>query len=239
MTVPPSVPPPTLPATGGPGAPPAVPAPPGTPPVPAPGDPQAPPAVPPVPNELEERLRRRQATLDATKDLLRPWQALGVTPEEVAALLAGRQPAPPAGAPPAGATPPVDVDALREQTRREVSAELTAQANRRVLEADVRAAAAADFQDPADVLRFLDVSTIEVGANGQAHPDDIKQALTGLLATKPYLAKVAGQRFTGQVDQGPRGSGVPKTLDEQIAEAQAAGNIRLAMHLQTSKLTAR
>jgi hypothetical protein len=197
-----------------------------------------------VPNELEERLRRRQATLDATKDLLRPWQALGVTPEEVAALLAARQAAPPTGAPPAGtppvgATPPVDVDALREQTRREVSAELTAQANRRVLEADVRAAAAADFQDPADVLRFLDVATIEVGPNGQAHPDDIKQALTGLLATKPYLAKAAEQRFAAPVDQGPRGSSVPKTLDEQIAEAQAAGNIRLAMHLQTSKLTAR
>jgi hypothetical protein len=160
----------------------------------------------------------------------RAWSALGVTPEQARAALAAAQ------APPAGE--PVDPEAIREAARREVAAELTTAANRRVLEADVRAALVGKVgisPESAVALMRQDIEGITIGADGRANPVDVADAVRALLTREPALAAVATPGFA-PVDQGPRGGGSPKTLTEQIADAKAAGNMRLAIALERSKL---
>ena len=223
--------------TGGAGAPPAAPAgqppaaPPGGDPAPA-GQPAAPPTDPDSPEGLQERLRRRQAVVDQQAEELRRWRALGADPTAVQSALAA---APPAAGDPA----PVDVDALRAQARQEIEAEVRTEANARVLEADVRAALVGRVNispEAALALMRTDLKGITLGADGRADRLDVEVAVRALLDREPALAVAAGPRFAAPADQGPRGGGAPKTLAEQIAEAKASGNFRLAIALETTKL---
>lgn len=235
MTVP-TIPPAVPPATGAPAPttpPAAAPPAPAVPPAPAGADPTAPPAgddqLGPAGVQALEAFKARARAAEAD---LRAWTALGITPEQARAALAAQQ------APPSGT--PVDPDQIREATRREVEAELTAAANRRVLEADVRAALVgkvAISPDAAVALMRADLEGITIGSDGRANPVDVADAVKALLAREPGLAAAASPRFQAPADQGPRGGGAPKTLDEQIADAKAAGNTRLAIALERSKLT--
>lgn len=79
-----------------------------------------------------------------------------------------------------------------EQERRKVEAEALAKADERILKAEVRAAAASKLADPADALRFIDISMFEVGTEGDVDSEAISEAITGLLKSKPYLAAQGG-----------------------------------------------
>lgn len=217
-----------------------------TPPAPPASAPPAPPAVDPAappatgaPAEGDEPLG--PAGVRALEDFkarargaeaeLRAWTALGITPEQARTALSA------ASAPPAGEQ--VDPEKIREATRREVEAELTAQANARVLEADVRAALVGKVNiSPTSALALMgdDLQGIAIGPDGRANAVDVEDAVKALLAREPALAATGAPRFEGGADQGPRGGGAPKTLDEQISEAQAAGNTRLAISLINRKL---
>lgn len=205
------------------GAPPAA----GEPTVPATPDPDS-------PEGLQERLRRRQAVVDQQAEELRRWRALGADPTAVQSALAAT-PLPAAAGDPAL----VDVEALRAQIRQETETEVRTSADRRVVEADVVAALTGRVGvTPRAALALLgkDLEGISLAADGHADPLEVEVAVRALLAREPGLAARGTPRFETPADQGPRGGGAPKTLAEQIAEAKAAGNFRLAIALETTKL---
>jgi hypothetical protein len=90
-----------------------------------------------------------------------------------------------------------------EKRAREVEAAALAKANERILKAEIRAAAAGKLNDPQDALRFLDLSAIEVGADGEVDSTAVASLINGLIADKPYLA-AQGKRFQGDADGGAR-----------------------------------
>lgn len=82
--------------------------------------------------------------------------------------------------------------------------EALGKANERILKAEVRANAASKLADPADALRFIDLSEFEVGSDGEVDSSAIAQAIDDLITSKPYLAAQSGGRFQGSADAGAR-----------------------------------
>jgi hypothetical protein len=121
-----------------------------------------------------------------------------------------------------------------EKKARELEAAALSKANERILKAEVRAAAAAKLADPQDALRFLDLSTFEVGTDGEVDGDAVASAINDLIQTKPYLA-AQGKRFEGSADGGARNdaaqtaqltdSDLERMSPEQIEEARKAGRL--------------
>src|SRR5699024_225102 len=120
-----------------------------------------------------------------------------------------------------------------EQERRKVEAEALAKANERILKAEVRAAAASKLADPADALRFIDLSEFEVGTEGDVDSEAISDAIAGLLKSKPYLAAQGG---SGPVFESPgshRGdtksqvtqADLARMTPDQINAARAEGRL--------------
>jgi hypothetical protein len=91
-----------------------------------------------------------------------------------------------------------------EQAAQKVKDEALAVANDRILKAEIRAAAASKLADPADALRFIDMSAFEVGADGEVDASAINSAIENLISTKPYLAAQGGKKFQGSADGGAR-----------------------------------
>lgn len=114
-----------------------------------------------------------------------------------------------------------------------VKDEALAAANTRILKAEVRAVAAGKLADPADALLYLDLSKIQVGADGEVDTAAVTAAVDKLITDKPYLA-AQGKRFQGGGDGGPRTES-EKSIDEQIADASKSGNHALAISLKRQK----
>jgi hypothetical protein len=132
----------------------------------------------------------------------------------------------------------VDVEKLREEVRTEAQREVLRE---RVLD-KIEAKAGSRFAiDPEDVavmlLRRAEGGVDDFVADGKVDTAAITDALDELLnSNKSLAAQGGGQRFRGGADQGPRGDGKEKPLDQQIAEAMKAGDVKLALHLQNQKL---
>lgn len=122
-----------------------------------------------------------------------------------------------------------------QQEAQRVKDEALAAANERILKAEVRAAAKGKVADEAlpDLSRLMDLSDIEVGADGEVDASQIARAIDDLIASKPYLA-AQGKRFQGGVDGGAR-NGTTTSIDDQIAEATKAGNHQLAIALKQQR----
>ena len=118
-----------------------------------------------------------------------------------------------------------------EQERRKVEMEALSKANQRILKAEIRAQATAKLADPADALLYLDMSSFEVGDDGEVDAQAITAAIDNLIKSKPYLAAQGERRFQGGADGGPRKETGP-SLEDQIAAAQKAGNYALAIALK-------
>lgn len=91
-----------------------------------------------------------------------------------------------------------------QQEAQRVKDEALAAANDRIRKAEVRAAAAQKLADPADALRFLDLSEFEVGSDGEVDASQIAKAIDDLITSKPYLSAQGQQRFQGSADGGAR-----------------------------------
>ena len=138
------------------------------------------------------------------------------------------------------------IDDARQQARSEALASV----NGRLFAAEVRAAAAeAKLTDTAvkDLLvdttaavKLLGLDEIPVTDTGDIDSEAISQAVAAYTQARPYLAVSATQDPPpGDIDQGARGtSAAVKTIDEQIAEAEAAGDWKLSGRLKTQKLLA-
>ncbi|MDX3689942.1 hypothetical protein PV726_06240 [Streptomyces europaeiscabiei] len=100
-----------------------------------------------------------------------------------------------------------------EQARRQATSEAEARANQRILKAEIRAVAKGRLNDPKDALTFLDLSTFEVGEDGEIDTGEIEDAIDDLLKNKPYLAAATAKRFQGSGDGGAaRKASRPKQL---------------------------
>jgi len=103
-----------------------------------------------------------------------------------------------------------------EQARRQAETAALAKANSRILKAEIRAAAKGRLTDPKDALTFLDLDQFEVGNDGEIDPEELEEAITDLLRTKPYLAAATARRFQGTGDGGAaRKAPQPKQLTKQ------------------------
>lgn len=115
--------------------------------------------------------------------------------------------------------------------------EATAAANRRIVRSEVKALAAKKLNDPADAVAMLDLDQFEVDGDGEVDEEAITAALDALVAAKPYLAASPRPGGAGDADAGartpPPGAG---TLDDQIKDAEKAGDMALARKLKTSML---
>jgi hypothetical protein len=89
-----------------------------------------------------------------------------------------------------------------EKLRREVETAALSKANGRIVRAEVKAAAAGKLADPADAYRFIDLEQFEVDDDGNVDSDEIAEAITDLIKSKPYLAAATAKRFQGTGDGG-------------------------------------
>lgn len=122
-----------------------------------------------------------------------------------------------------------------ELERKKLKDEAIAEANQRVLKAEVRAAAAGKLADPADALKFIDLSSFEVTEDGTVDAAGIADAIDVLLKDKPYLSAQGGKRFEGEADGGPRNVGgqlrqltqsdLERMSPQEINDARKAGQL--------------
>lgn len=94
-----------------------------------------------------------------------------------------------------------------DDARREAAAEATAKANKRLIAAEFRSAAAKRVKDPRIAVKLVDLEGIEVDDDGEVDADGINAALDALLDEYPDLAP---SRFEGSADQGGKGKDVAK-----------------------------
>jgi len=126
-----------------------------------------------------------------------------------------------------------------EQDNQKVRDEALSAANQRILKAEVRAAAAGKLADPADALRFLDLSSIEVGEDGEIDAATVASAIDDLIVSKPYLAAQGSKRFQGSADGGARNdtarlaqftqSDLDRMTPEQVVTARKSGQLNSLM----------
>lgn len=99
-----------------------------------------------------------------------------------------------------------------EAARREGETAAEKRANERLVKAELKAAAKGKLTNTADALVFIDLSSIEVGDDGEVDADALETAIDNLLTERPYLGAATPKRFSGGVDQGGGKSGAPKQL---------------------------
>ena len=99
-----------------------------------------------------------------------------------------------------------------EAARREGETAAEKRANERLVKAELKAAAKGKLANVADALVFIDVSSIEVGEDGEVDADALEAAIDNLLTERSYLAAGETKRFGGGADQGGGKSGAPKQL---------------------------
>lgn len=103
-----------------------------------------------------------------------------------------------------------------ERAKAEAKAEAISAANKRILRADLRAAATGKLADPSDAHLFIDLDAFAVSDDGETDSDALIEAISDLLERKPHLAAVKPNRFDGDADQGAKGK---EAKAAQITEA--------------------
>ena len=139
----------------------------------------------------------------------------------------------------AAGTEPADVGS-DDKIRAAITEELTASFNDRLKRSEVKAAAAVNFSDPTDALKFLDLSKVQITESGEVNTSDVQDLLDGLLADKPYLSAQRGKVVSP--DAGARkgvGAAVQLTIaqvrsmaPEAIEAARRAGQLNTIQGIQ-------
>lgn len=187
-------------------------------------------ATAPEPSETTELGDAGKKALDAMKA---KWKAAEASAKERDAKLAELQ----------AKIDGKEAEYAAEQKARELETAALSKANERILKAEVRAAAAAKLADPADALRFIDLSDFEVGADGEVDAQAIGDAIDNLVTTKPYLAAQGGKRFQGTADGGARNDAtkvgqlsetdLSRMSPEQIESARKEGRLNDLLGIKT------
>lgn len=173
----------------------------------------------PTPGDLDKPLGPQgEKALHAEKDKRRAESAKRREAEAELADLRAKM-----AAPKDEATAP-DTGAMR----REIEEELAAKWAERTKLTEVKAAAAGKFADPADALRFLDLSQVEVDKDGNVDAADLGELLDGLLSAKPYLGVTAQRGPNGSPDNGVRKEHRPEQLSLAQTESMTPDDIEKA-----------
>ena len=98
------------------------------------------------------------------------------------------------------------IEAARKEADAAARAEVTTAYEQRLLEAEVKAAAAGKITDPEDAIRLLNLGELEKNAEGEVDRKTIEAAIADLVKQKPYLATGA-KPGSGSADGGARSSG--------------------------------
>jgi hypothetical protein len=132
-------------------------------------------------------------------------------------------------------------DAQKTEAERQADALQAAQdraekATRLAVSSKVEALASGRFQDPQDAVDALSGGSF-VSEEGAVDAEAITAALEDLLTRKPHWAAGEPGPRTPRPDpaQGAR-PGTPPNLAQQVAEAEKAGNHKLALALKTQQL---
>lgn len=129
---------------------------------------------------------------------------------------------------------PAEEQAL-EAAKAEARAEAMSKANERILRSELRAAATGKLADPTDAALYIDLTSFEVGDDGDVDSDALNEAITDLLERKPHLAAGKTALFQGDADQGARGKeskppqlrreDLARMSPQEIVAAQNAGRL--------------
>lgn len=85
--------------------------------------------------------------------------------------------------------------------------------HKKVLRAEIKAAAKGELQDPNDAYRFLDLDQFEVTSDGDVDEEEVADAIADLLRRKPYLGKRESKpKGQGSLEGGVRNESVPAQL---------------------------
>ena len=163
----------------------------------------------------ERALQAEKDKRKAAQRELRAFKDLGLTPEQIRELTAGKS-----GDGDDGKKKDDAPDA--EQLRRDAERDALAKANGRIIRSEVKAAAAGKLADPSDALRLLDLEQFEVDDDGNVNEQDIADEIDDLLKKKPYLAAQGGKRFQGGADAGARGKPSKPDPGPGLARLRAA-----------------
>lgn len=193
---------------------------PATPPVPAPPTDPAPPAVPPTP-VVEAQPPKAETDWVAES---RKWEARAKENSKAAKELADLRAAQMS-------------DAEKAAARAEAAEKRAADLTDRTVRAEVKALAANTFEDPSDAEVNVTLSKY-VGDDGEIDTAAIEADLAEVLKRKPHLAKATGpSRPKPDPSQGARPDGTP-SVDQRIAEAEKAGDVKTSTALKLQKLEA-
>ena len=128
---------------------------------------------------------------------------------------------------------PAGEQAIAERIR-EATEQVTAKANARLVQAELKAAATGKVKNPALALKLIDTSEIDVSDDGEVDSDALNQAIADLLEQYPELAP-DGAKFTGSADQGAKGrtskpaqvtrAELASMTPAQIEEARTSGRL--------------
>jgi hypothetical protein len=92
-----------------------------------------------------------------------------------------------------------------EQARREAREEAQTAFNQRLVQAELKAALKGAVNNPALAMKVIDVSEIDVDANGEVDPQSVTDAIEAALSQYPELKPMDQKKFTGTADQGAKG----------------------------------
>ena len=109
-----------------------------------------------------------------------------------------------------------------DDAREEAKAEASAEANRRILKAEVKAAAGGVLADPNDAVRLLDLDDFDVDDDGDVDEGEIKKVIKQLVKDKPYLA-IGFKPKPGSADGGAR-----NTATDDDSVTPGSGRLRNA-----------
>ncbi|MFI8830541.1 hypothetical protein ACIGPN_05885 [Streptomyces afghaniensis] len=115
-------------------------------------------------------------------------------------------------------------------------------ADRRIIRAELKAAAAGKFADVSDLFQNVDLDQFEVNEDGEVDASKLTAAIEDVLARKPHLAASKRPKFEGKADGGAAGreSG-PSQLTradlkgkspEWIAKAKSEGRLNTLLGIK-------
>lgn len=111
------------------------------------------------------------------------------------------------------------IDAATKSAREETATEVAAKYKRRIVTAEVKAAAGGKLADPMDAVRLLDLDEFELDDNDELDSQKVAKAIDQLLEAKPYL-KGAAQQKRPSHDGGTRTTEKITGREAGLAEAQ-------------------
>lgn len=109
-----------------------------------------------------------------------------------------------------------EIETARAEARQEALTEATAEANNRIVRAEVLAAAGRKLHDPADAAAHLDLKKFEVDENGEVDRKAIAAAIDELVKTKPYLAGVRDPDFGKRTPASSSGSSMNDLIKQRM-----------------------